>query len=124
MIIGTGVDILDIRRIEGIIFRQGQRFIQKIYTLQEQNFCRRRLRKTESFAKIFAVKEAVIKAISDVSGIFWKDIEVFHDINGKPFVKLRNAALSKFKNQSFSIEISVSDEPPYVCAFAIIETIS
>lgn len=124
MIIGTGVDILDIRRIEGIISRQGRRFIQKIYTPQEQDFCGRRLRETESFAKIFAVKEAVIKAISDVSGIFWKDIEVLHDRNGKPFVKLKNAALSKLKNQPFSIEISISDEPPYVCAFAIIETIS
>lgn len=127
MIIGTGVDILKIERIRGLISRQGERFLNKIYTKQEREFCERRLKSIESFAKIFSIKEAVIKAISAVSGVFWQDIEVFHDENGKPFVKLKNRALgnllSKINDKSFVIEVSVSDEISCVCAFAIIETI-
>ncbi len=127
MIIGTGVDILNIERIRGIISRHGDRFLNKVYTKQERIFCENRLKSIESFAKIFSIKEAVIKAISTVSGVFWKDIDVLHEKNGKPFVKLKNRALEnllkRINGKSFIIEVSVSDEIPYVCSFAIIETI-
>jgi holo-[acyl-carrier-protein] synthase len=127
MIFGIGVDILDTRRFEGVISRQKERFISKIFTLQEREFCSRRLRVNESFSKIFSIKEAVLKAISNTSGIFWKDIEVFHDQNGKPFVELKNAALAnlitKINGRSFVIEVSVSDEIPYVCAFVVIDIV-
>ncbi len=127
MIVGIGVDILDIRRIEGIIERQGDRFIRKIFTDSEIKFCYSRLRVHESFSKIFAIKEAVIKAISSVSGLKWHDIEVFHDKNGKPCVRLYNIAidnlLKRINGKSFVIEVSVSDEIPYVCAFVVIETL-
>jgi holo-[acyl-carrier protein] synthase len=127
MILGIGVDILDTRRFDGVISRQGERFINKIFTMQEREFCARRLRSNESFAKIFSIKEAVIKAISNTSGMFWHDIEVFHNKKGKPFVELKNAALSNLKSRindkSFVIEVSVSDELPYVCAFVVIDTL-
>lgn len=127
MIAGIGVDLLDIRRLEKVILRQGDRFLKKIYTEQEREFCEKRIKSIESFAKIFSIKEAIIKAISNVSGVFWHDIEVFHNENGKPFVRLKNSALKnlliKIKDKSFAVEVSVSDEIPYVCAFAIIETL-
>lgn len=125
MIAGTGVDLLDIRRIEGISSRQSDRFFNRIFTKTEQDFCNKRLRKIESFAKMFAIKEAVIKAISVTSGIKWHDIEISHNENGKPVVNLKNKALSnllyKIHNKSFVIEVSVSDEIPYVCAFVVID---
>lgn len=126
MIVGIGIDILDMRRIEGIIDRQGERFLRKIYTPQEREFCQKRHRFVESFAKIFALKEATIKAISHVPGVFWKDIEVGHDENGKPLITLHNAALTNLqkrrKNAAFHIEASTSDDYPYATAFVIIDS--
>jgi holo-[acyl-carrier protein] synthase len=127
MIVGIGVDILDSRRIEGIVERQGARFFNKILTNDEQSFCKSRTGVIETFAKIFAIKEAVVKAISDVSKTSWHDIEVLHKSSGKPYICLHNFALknllAKTQGKSFAIEVSVSDEIPYVCAFAMIETI-
>ena len=125
MIIGIGVDILDIKRIERLYHKFGDKFTTKIFTKQEIEFCKKRTRYLESLAKMFSIKEAVIKAISDVSGVFWHDIEVFHDKNGKPFIGLSGKALDnvKIKTQGndFNFEVSVSDEIPLVCAFAILE---
>ena len=123
MIIGTGVDILDYRRIERLYDKFADKFTKKIFTTQEIEFCQKRRLFIQSIAKMFSIKEAVIKAISNVSGIFWHDIEIFHDKNGKPFIKLSGKALEKvqLKADAFNIEVSVSDEPPYICAFVILE---
>ena len=125
MIIGIGVDILDIRRIQHLFQKFENQFEKKIFTKQEIEFCKKRKSSIESFAKMFSIKEAVIKAISDVSGIFWHDIEILHDKNGKPSVNLTGNALKnlKKKTEKFNMEISVSDEPPYVTAFVVIESL-
>lgn len=124
MIIGIGVDILDIKRIQHLFQKFENQFEQKFFTSQEIKFCKKRKTVVESFAKMFSIKEAVIKAISDASGIFWHDIEIFHDDNGKPYVKLAGNALKNLskKSENFNIEVSVSDEPPYVTAFVVIES--
>ncbi|MDR1488580.1 MAG: holo-ACP synthase [Holosporales bacterium] len=124
MIIGLGIDLLDSRRIDGIMQRHGDRFQNKIYTRGEREFALDRTKPNESFAKIFSTKEAVIKAISNVSGVFWHDIEVFHDKNGKPIIKLHNMAhknlLKKTNGAAYKIDVTVSDERHYVIAFAIV----
>jgi holo-[acyl-carrier protein] synthase len=124
MILGAGIDILDVRRIDRLVSKFGAHFENKIFTSDEIEFCRRREKCVESLAKMFALKEAVIKAISDVSGVRWHNIEVFHNDLGKPVIELSGQALAKIlkKAINFQIDASTSDEPPFVAAFAIIWT--
>lgn len=125
MIVGVGVDILDSRRIARLFDKFPDRFVRKIFTSKERDFLEKRRLDVAAMAKMFAMKEAVIKAVSDVSGIFWHDIEIGHDDNGKPFVELGNVALKKAvkraASREFKFEVSVSDESPYVCAFVVFE---
>ena len=123
MIFGIGTDILDIRRIERLVFKFGEQFENKHFTVQERSFAHSRERYIETFAKMFSIKESVIKAISDVSGMRWHEIEVCHDSNGKPFINLSGRAheyLFHKTNGRFKIDVSVSDEIPYVVSFVVI----
>jgi holo-[acyl-carrier protein] synthase len=125
MIIGIGVDIVDIRRIERLIHKYQERFIKKVFSEQEIAFCQKRSRFVASFAKMFSLKEATVKAISDFSGIFWHNIEIMHDSFGKPIILLSGNALRNLQKRckNFSISASVSDEKNYATAFVLIENI-
>ncbi|MDR1476458.1 MAG: holo-ACP synthase [Holosporales bacterium] len=122
MVLGAGIDILDTRRIERLVVKFGPRFEKKIFTEEELEFCRRREKFVESLAKMFSLKEAMIKAISEVSGVRWHDIEIFHNDLGRPVVQLSGRALEKVmaKSERFQVEASTSDEPPFVAAFVIL----
>lgn len=123
MIIGVGIDILDISRIGRLLTKFPERFRTKVFTKAEIKFCDSRLEYVSSFAKMFALKEATAKAISDISGVGWRDIEVTHDPNGKPLMSLHGCALQNLMKKAlhFSVLATVSDEKNYVSACVIIE---
>ena len=79
MIIGNGIDLIDIRRIKKTLDRFGVRFINRIYTEKEILKSENKLKRTESYAKRFAVKEACAKALGTGfrDGVFWRDIFFF-----------------------------------------------
>ena len=81
MIIGVGIDIIDIRRIDKTIKKYGLRFINKCFLNSEINKSQTRKKSTESYAKRYAAKEACSKALGTglARGVFWKDIEVVND---------------------------------------------
>jgi holo-[acyl-carrier protein] synthase len=124
MIIGIGTDIINIQRIEKAINNFGDKFLQKIFTEQEINRCKPLKNSSNSFAKIFAGKEAIVKAIGFTEGISWQDIEIFKDNNGKPYFKLYKKALENLKSisgvEKFDFHLSLSDDYPQALAFAII----
>lgn len=125
MIVGVGTDLIDCRRLEKAMTRNGQRFLDRVFTKQEQKRCNERLQRVQSFGKVYAAKEATLKAIGNVSGIHWKEIEINHLPNGKPVVNLTGKALANFNellrpDQLGKIDISLTDEPPYAQAFVII----
>jgi holo-[acyl-carrier protein] synthase len=124
MVIGVGVDIIDIRRIERLIHRHQDRFTKRIFSDREIAFCTGRSRTAASFAKMFSLKEATVKAISDFSGVRWHDMEITHDSFGKPVVSLFGNALKNLKKkaENFLISASVSDEKNYATAFVLIES--
>jgi holo-[acyl-carrier protein] synthase len=95
MILGTGIDIIEVSRIEKAA--EKERFIKRIYTLDERAYHAARGSSAQTLAGMFAAKEAVAKALeSGVSGgISWQDIEICHHENNMPYVKLKNAALEK-----------------------------
>lgn len=128
MVVGVGTDLIDCRRLEKAINNNGQRFLDRVFTEQEQKRCNERLQRIQSFGKIYAAKEATLKAIGNVSGIHWKEIEINHLPNGKPVVKLTGKALINFNellraDQLGRIDISLTDEPPYAQAFVVITAI-
>ena len=124
MIIGVGVDIVDIERIDSLLRKFGEHFIRKIYTPAEVCFCRKRVEIGSALAKMYALKEATIKALSDAKGIRWHDIEVLHDRHGKPVINLSGVALAyaRTKSKHFNIQASVSDEKQYAIAYVVVET--
>ena len=94
MIYGLGIDIIDIRRIKRVIDIYGDKFKFKCFHLDEIKKSENKFNSTESYAKRYAAKEACAKALGTglARGVFWKDIEVFNNKFGKPYIRLHNNA--------------------------------
>lgn len=128
MIIGIGVDLCDARRIKASQDRFGDRFLNRIYTADEQTHAMKAARPDLSLAKRFAAKEAVAKAFgTGVRGFFYTDIETVTDALGKPHVILHGGAAETLRarvpeGEAVHVHLSLSDEDPYAAAYAIIET--
>ena len=125
MIVGIGTDIIDVRRINNIINKYGEKFKKKCFTKVEIEKSEKRSNSVNSYAKRYAAKEAFAKALGTglASGVFWKDISVENNILGKPSIQLTGKALDKFNQLSHnkcSIVVSLSDEKNYAIANVII----
>jgi holo-[acyl-carrier protein] synthase len=96
MVIGVGTDLIEIARIAQSIDRFGDRFLRRIFTSGEINYCRRKRNAAESFAARFAAKEAAAKALgTGISrGVSWLEMEVVREPGGRPTLQLygRSAA--------------------------------
>jgi holo-[acyl-carrier protein] synthase len=94
MIVGLGVDITSVDRIEAAISRRGVAFLQRVFTPAEIAYCKRRRNCSERFAGRFAAKEATMKALGTgwTQGVRWVDIEVVREPSGKPTLKLHGAS--------------------------------
>ena len=122
MIIGMGTDIIDIRRIKKVIDKYGDKFKRRCFLTSEINKSESRINVVESYAKRYAAKEACAKALGTglAKGVFWKDIEIINDINGKPFILLHKNALKFINKNESKIETSLSDEKNYAIANVVI----
>ena len=125
MIVGFGSDIIDNRRINKTLDRFGLKFKNRCFCINEIQDFENRHQKVNFFAKRFAAKEACAKALGTglAKGVFWKDIEVANNQDGKPYILLHNKALSIVKNitkSKYKIEVSLSDELDYSIANVII----
>lgn len=137
MIIGTGFDTVDIRRIEASLKRFGERFETRIFTKTEIAKARARVEggrhspRAATYAKRFAAKEACAKALgTGISfGVSWQEIEVVNAPSGKPSIVLHGRAKALVdahcpKDKRAQIHLSLSDDYPYAYAHVIIELIS
>ena len=133
MIIGIGSDILDTRRLEKVLARFGERFINRCFTDEERAKAERRRgagTHTATYAKRFAAKEAVSKALGTgfSHGVFMKDIGVVNDAAGKPTLVLTGGALVRLKaltpaGKTAILHLTLTDEPPMVQAQVVIEAL-
>ncbi|MQF95180.1 MAG: holo-[acyl-carrier-protein] synthase [SAR202 cluster bacterium] len=116
--LSTGVDIIEIPRIKQVLDRYGQRFLKRVFTPQEIDYCRGR---APNLAGRFAAKEATMKALgTGVRGVGWKDIEVVRADSGAPSVKLHGRAASRAERlQVTEISLSISHSREYVVAFVV-----
>ena len=94
MIVGLGVDITEVDRIEAAIGRHGRAFLQRVFTPSEIVYCEKHRNRAERFAGRFAAKEAAMKALGTgwARGVRWVDIEVVREPGGKPTLKLSGAS--------------------------------
>jgi holo-[acyl-carrier protein] synthase len=94
MLIGTGVDLIEVERIAHSIERYGERFLRRVYTDQEIAYCSRKRVSAESYAARFAAKEAGAKALgTGISrGVTWNEFQVGREPSGRPLLELRGRA--------------------------------
>jgi holo-[acyl-carrier protein] synthase len=94
MLIGTGVDLIEIERIANSIERYGERFLRRVYTDHEIAYCNRKRSSAESFAARFAAKEAAAKALgTGISrGVTWSEFQIERAPGGRPILELRGRA--------------------------------
>lgn len=119
--IKTGVDIVDINRIERIFYVKKDKFLKKVFTEKEIEYFSKRNYKVNSIAGIFAAKEAISKVLgSGIGYINWHDIEVLHNERGKPYTNINAKLDNKMKELGLNnLDISISHEKNYAIAFAI-----
>ena len=124
MIKGIGNDIIEIDRIKDSIEELGDKFLDRIFTKEEIEYCEsKNVQKYQSYSGRFAAKEAIFKALStlikDKYKIKWTDFEIINDKKGKPNVQINTNILDKslIKN----IDISISHCKEYATAVCIIE---
>jgi holo-[acyl-carrier protein] synthase len=94
LIIGLGVDIADVARMQAAIERRGEPFLRRVYTEKERVYCERFRNKYERYAGRFAAKEAAMKALGTGwrRGVRWVDLEVVRQVGGRPTMVLHGEA--------------------------------
>ncbi len=97
MIAGSGIDIIEIERIQRSIDRFGRRFLNRVYLSGEQSYCLRKRNAAESFAARFAAKEAAAKALGTgmSHGVNWLEIEVVREPSGRPTLQFHGRAAQR-----------------------------
>tara|TARA_Y100001970_G_scaffold262747_1_gene347381 strand:- start:5908 stop:6297 length:390 start_codon:yes stop_codon:yes gene_type:complete len=123
-IFGIGTDIVNIDRIKKAIKSNNQAFKKRVYTNFEIRICEKRKNKIECFAKRFAAKEALFKAIGVQNKLDFKDVEIVNNSNGKPKFNIKGNSLINlkklFKKKNFKIHLSLSDDKPWAVASVIV----
>ena len=114
MILGIGIDIIELERIQKAIDRWGDHFLKHVFTDEEIRYAKEHKFPTQHFAARFAAKEAIFKALGDQEHIGWKDIKIFNDEKGRPHCSFKDG---RFKNK---ILISISHTHIYAVANAVI----
>ncbi|MBE9540405.1 MAG: holo-ACP synthase [Proteobacteria bacterium] len=122
-VIAVGTDILKIDRIESVLERLGDKFVNRILTETERAEYKSSAQPARLLAKRFAAKEAVAKALGTGigRGVSWQDIQLVHNDSGAPQIQLSGGALRVATERGGRrVEISLADEIDYVVAFAVL----
>jgi holo-[acyl-carrier protein] synthase len=114
MVLGTGVDITEVRRLRQAVEKWGKSFLNRVFTAEELKNAKNRPSLYQHLAGRFAVKEAIFKALGDVK-LSWQDIQVLNDKEGKPHCKILNG-----RGKNKKIYISISHVKNYAVANAIV----
>ena len=127
MILGIGSDLVDVRRIEAVIARHGERFLSRIFTDTERAKAEGRANRVETYAKRFAAKEACAKALGTGlrRGVFWRDMGVVNLPGGRPTLRLTGGALRRLQEitpagREARIDLTITDEGPLAQALVVI----
>lgn len=120
-VLGVGVDVVEIERIRVLVERYGDRFVQRVFTEAERNYCESRRDAAACYAARFAAKESVLKAMgTGLAGCRWTDVEVVRNAAGRPAAALHGgASILAGQRQVSRVLISLSHDRAHAMAFAV-----
>ena len=124
MILGIGIDLVEIARVEQLVQRRGDRALRRLFTAGEVARCGRARAPGESLAARFAAKEAFFKAIGTGwgRGVAWTEIEVCSSPNGAPRIQLSGAAERLAADRGvINIHLSLTHTDTFASAYLILE---
>ncbi|MDA8048466.1 MAG: holo-ACP synthase [Rhodospirillales bacterium] len=133
MILGIGSDICDTRRIEAVMARYGERFLERVFTAVERQRAARRAPclQAPTFARRFAAKEAAAKALGTGfrRGVFMSDIGVVNQPGGQPTLCMIGGAAARLAEitppgMRPMIALSITDDYPYAFAMVVISAVA
>ncbi len=129
-VIGLGNDLVNIERIDQSISRYGQRFIRRIFSEGEQDYCEGRASRISNYAKRFAAKEACAKALGTgfAKGVFWRDVCVIRNAHGRPAIQLTGGALLRLEEitpdgMTAQLDLTLTDDHPWAQAIVLITAV-
>jgi len=114
MLIGTGVDITEVRRIRQAVEKWGQDFLKRVFTPDEIENAKTKTSLYQHLAGRFAAKEAIFKAVGD-NRLSWQDIQIHNDPEGKPVCLFLNG-----RGKNINVHISISHVKTYAVANAVV----
>ena len=125
MIVGVGIDLLEVERMEKAIARSGGRLLARIFTADERASCEALGAGAARWAARFAAKEAVFKALGTGwgQGVGWHDVEILRSDGGRPEIRLHGAAhrAARRKGAVFC-HVSLTHERSHAGAMAVLES--
>lgn len=124
MIVGVGIDVVEVARFQRILARHGERALSRLFTAAEAATCAERVDRADCLAARFAAKEAALKALGSgkTPGIRWVDLEVTRAANGKPSLEFHCGARKQGDELGVDgIWLSLSHEGGYACAVVVLE---
>lgn len=124
MIVGTGIDIVEIARIQAALERTPKLYERILTEEERKHIPNAEQRRLEYIAGRFAAKEAIAKALGVGIGkdFSWHDVSILHDENGKPTIVDHRELLQQWKGHKCKIHLSIAHEHNYATAMAIMET--
>jgi holo-[acyl-carrier protein] synthase len=125
MVLGVGTDLMEIARIDHSIHRFGERFLQRVFTEREIQYCQRKKNAAESFAARFAAKEAGAKALgTGIShGVSWLELEVTRERSGRPTLQLSGRAAQRAQRLGVTgISLSLTHSRDLTMAVVVMES--
>ncbi len=124
MIVGVGIDLVEVARLEAALDAWGPRLERRLFTPAEVAYCRTRQRAGRAFAARFAAKEAFVKALGPrpAPGIRWVDVEVRRDVRGRPELGLAGAARAEAEGRGVgTAHLSLAHDGGYAIAVVVLE---
>lgn len=123
MILGIGIDLVDVRRMEGIIFRWHEKFLRRVFTEREIRYCNNKKNPAQRFATRYAAKEAFIKALypKGEKGIDYLDIEI-NEKDRRPFIDLKGSVKKASEEKGVkNVFVMLSHDGNYGIANVVLE---
>jgi holo-[acyl-carrier protein] synthase len=125
MIVGVGIDVVEVARLERMLARHGDRALLRLFTAVEVETCAERVDRADCLAARFAAKEAALKALGSGKkpGLRWVDFEVSRASSGKPSLEFRSGARELADELGVDgVWVSLSHEAGYACAVVVLES--
>ena len=124
MIVGLGMDLIELERIGAVYARHKERFVERILTPAERDYVLRYADPVASLAGRWAAKEAALKALGTglAAGIGWHDVEILPDERGKPVLTLHRLAAEQARSmKADSFHVSITHSVLFAAATVILE---